>query len=90
MNVTIGIPIKVDPKRFKLKHDIDGCFQSACNAAVCRTFAKHLGKQTRRSPIKLKLCENPKNIYFPKHTLRLSLPLGVTVSFIFLQGYRKF
>ena len=40
------------------------------------------------SPFKLKLPENLKNSYFPKRTLRVSLPFDLRVTFIFPQKYR--
>ena len=49
----------------------------------------YLGKQTWQSPFKVKLWENQKNSYFPKHTLPVSLQFGLRVSLIFLQGYQK-
>ena len=65
--------------------NIGGCFQSVREAAVCRIFAKYLGKQRWLSPFKVKLCENSKNRYFTKRSLRVSLPFGLRVNFIFFK-----
>ena len=81
--MTIGIRVKIDPSGLRqkcilgdfpqllelplLKTNIGGCFQSVREAALTRTFTKHLAKQTLRSPFKVKLCENLKNSYFPIH-----------------------
>ena len=103
--MTIGIRLKIDPSGLHrrcisgdfpqllelplLKTHIGGCFQSVREAAVCRIFANYIGKQTWRSRFKVRLCENSKNSYFPKRPLRVSVPFGLRVIFIFLGGYRK-
>ena len=62
MNMTIGIHLKIDPSELQqkcilgdfpqllepplLRTRIGGCFRSVREAAVCRIFAKYLGKQT--------------------------------------------
>ena len=95
MNITVGIFLKLDPcglqqkcipgdfpqfvKLPLLRTYISGCFQSAREAADSSLF-------------KVKLCENSKSRFFPKRALRVSfwsLSFGLSVSFIFLQGYRK-
>ena len=71
----------------QLRRHIGGCFQSVCKAAVSRIFRRYQGKQTWRNPFKVELCENSKKSYFQTSVLRVSLPFGVCVNFIFLQGY---
>ena len=46
-------------------------------------------KQMWWSPFKVKLPENLKNSYFPKRVLRVSVPFGIRVTFVFPQEYRK-
>ena len=80
-----------------LRTDISCCFQSAREAADSRIFTKYLAKQRWRSLFNTlkrlrKLCENSKNMFFPKRALRVSfwsLSFGLRFSFILLQGYRK-
>ena len=61
MNMTTGIHLKIDPSGLQekcisgdfpqllelplLRTHIGGCFRSIREAAVCRIFAKYLGKQ---------------------------------------------
>ena len=88
MNMTIGIRLKIDlsglqqncisgyfPQLLELpllKIHIGGCFQRVREVAVSRIFAKYPGKQTWRSPFKVKRCENSINSYFQKRALRVS------------------
>ena len=73
----------------QLRTHIGSCFQSVCEAAVTRIFSKYRGKKTWWNPFTVKLYENPKNSNFPECPLRVSLPFGIRVTFIFLQEYRK-
>ena len=105
MNITIGIRLKIDPSGLQqkcisrdfpqllelplLRTHIGGCFQNAREAAVSRIFAKYLAKQTWRSPVQVKLCENSKNSYFPKRALHGTLPFNLRVSFIFRKDIER-
>ena len=46
-------------------------------------------KQMWWNHFKVKLPENLKNSYFPKRFLRVSVPFGIRVTFVFPQEYRK-
>ena len=105
MNMTTGIRLKIDSSGLQqkcisgdflqllelplLRTHIDGCFRSIHEAAVCRIFAKYLGKQAWRNHFKVKLCGNSKNCYFPKRALHVSLPFGLRFSLFFFKDIER-
>ena len=102
MNIAIGICSKIDISRLLqecfsgdfsqllelrlLRTHIGGCFQSVPLQNICRVFTKN---HCDGVFFKVKLPENLKNSYFPKSALRVFLPFGLRVTFIFAQEYRK-
>ena len=53
-------------------------------AFICQKLS-----QTWECAFKVKLWKSSKNSYFSKRALHVSLPFGLRVNSIFLQGYRK-
>ena len=64
------------------------CFQSVCEAVVCRIFAKYVGNNLEGAPLMWSCAKTQRIVIFEKRALRVSLPFCQRISFVFLQEYQ--